>query len=62
MVPSFGYGKASGVVAGKCLIRAIGKTFQNVRNIEVGFKNDRQFKSSSRFGSTCPVNTSVVEK
>ena len=37
-------------------------TIENVRNDKVGLKNDRQFKSSSRFELTCPVNTSVVRK
>ena len=55
---SFGCRKASHSVAGKRLIRVI----ENVRNIKVGLKNDRQFKSISRFELTCPVNTSVVRK
>ena len=38
------------------------EAIENVRNDEVGLKNDRQFKLRSRFGLAMPVNTSVVIK
>ena len=63
--------KASFLFAGKRLIRVMEDRFgsiENVRNAQVGLKNDRQFKLSSRFDhvfnrpTRCTLkNTSVAK-